>query len=137
MAKVLGMSWEKCEFYHDQISIFDLVWKLNCIYDTIFCRTFSENCELNKSHLNLFKTFKLLAACFKNWSRQIDPCFISTSYRTVPSAIRQIFNEFLIFCDLFHKPIREWNNGKIWETSKVFVNIARVYCEITIIRNKI
>ena len=50
---------------------------------------------------------------------------ISTSYRTVPSPIWQIFFEFLMFCNLYHKPIGEWNKGKTWETSKAFVNIAR------------
>ena len=46
-------------------------------------------------------------------------------YRTVPSAIWEIFSEFFIFCNLFHEPLGEWNNSKIWETRKIFANIAR------------
>ena len=29
-----------------------------------------------------------------------------------------------LFCNLFHKPLGEWNNSKIWETRKTFTNIA-------------
>ena len=45
--------------------------------------------------------------------------------RTVPSAIWEIFSEFLIFCNLFHEPLGERNNSKILETRKIFANIAR------------
>ena len=44
---------------------------------------------------------------------------LSSCYRTVPSATWEIFSEFLIFCNLFR------NNSKIWETRKIFPNIAR------------
>ena len=47
---------------------------------------------------------------------------LSSCYRTVPSAIWEIISEFLIFCDLFHEPLSEWNNSKIWETRKIFPN---------------
>ena len=50
---------------------------------------------------------------------------ISTSYRKVPSAIWQIFSEFLILRDLFYVALGEWNKGKIWKMSKVFANIER------------
>ena len=32
---------------------------------------------------------------------------ISSCYRTVPSAIWEIFSEFHIFCNLFHEPLGE------------------------------
>ena len=32
---------------------------------------------------------------------------IRSRYRTVPSAIWEIFSEFLIFCNLFHEPLGE------------------------------
>ena len=32
---------------------------------------------------------------------------ISSCYRTLPSAIWEIFSEFLIFCNLFHEPLGE------------------------------
>ena len=32
---------------------------------------------------------------------------IRSCYRTVPSAIWEIFSEFLIFCSLFHEPLGE------------------------------
>ena len=32
---------------------------------------------------------------------------LSSCYRTVPSAIWEIFSEFLIFCNLFHEPLGE------------------------------
>ena len=32
---------------------------------------------------------------------------INSCYRTVPSAIWEIFSEFLIFCNLFHEPLGE------------------------------
>ena len=50
---------------------------------------------------------------------------ISSCYRTVPSAIWEIFSEFLISCNLFCEPLDEWNNSKIWETRKIFANIVR------------
>ena len=58
---------------------------------------------------------------------------ISSCYRTAPSAIWEIFSEFLIFCNLLHKPLGKWNNSKIREMRKIFVNIARCnnYCAIT------
>ena len=40
---------------------------------------------------NMFKELKELRSC----------------YRTVPSAIWEIFSEFLIFCNLFHEPLGE------------------------------
>ena len=57
---------------------------------------------------------------------------IGTSYRTVPRVVWQIFYESFIFCDFFffHKPLGEWNNSKIWDASKIFVNIAQAYCAI-------
>ena len=51
---------------------------------------------------------------------------IGTSYRTVPSPIREIFSEFLIFWNL-----GEWNSSKIWETWKIFANIVRGQSAIT------
>ena len=51
--------------------------------------------------------------------------FIGSCHRTVPSTIWEIFSEFLIFCNLFQEPLGEWNNSKIWETRKIFANIAR------------
>ena len=48
---------------------------------------------------------------------------ISTSYRTEPSAIWQIFTSFSYFAI--------WNKSKIWETCKIFVNITRGYCATT------
>ena len=42
-----------------------------------------------------------------------------------PSAILEIFSEFLIFCNIFHEPLGKWNNSKIWEARKVFANIAQ------------
>ena len=43
---------------------------------------------------------------------------ISTSYRTVPSAIWQRVSHIF---NLFHEPLDEWNNCKIWETRKIIV----------------
>ena len=45
--------------------------------------------------------------------------------RMVPSAIWEIFSEFLIFCNLFYEPLGKWNNSKIWEKRKIFANITR------------
>ena len=50
---------------------------------------------------------------------------ISTCYRTLLSAIWEIFSEFLIFYNLFHESLGEWNNSKIWEMRKIFANIAQ------------
>ena len=50
---------------------------------------------------------------------------LSSCYRTVSSAIWEIFSEFFIFCNLFHESLGELNNSKIWETRKIFANIAR------------
>ena len=47
------------------------------------------------------------------------------------SEIWQIFYKLLLFCSLFPKPLDEWNNSKIWNNSKTFVNIARGYRAIT------
>ena len=50
---------------------------------------------------------------------------IRSCYRTVPSAIWEKFSEFHTFCNLFHEPLGKWNKSKIWETRKIFANIAR------------
>ena len=52
---------------------------------------------------------------------------IRTSYCTVPSAIWQIFSSVSYFATYFGK----LNNSKVWETSKVFVNVAKGYCATT------
>ena len=53
---------------------------------------------------------------------------ISSCYRTVPSAIWKIPSKFLTFCCLFHEPLSERNNRKLWETRNIFANIARGNC---------
>ena len=53
---------------------------------------------------------------------------INTGYRTVSGAIWQIFSVFLIFYILFHEPLDEWNNRKIWETREIF----DILCEATV-----
>ena len=63
--------------------------------------------------------------CLSDELRFSDICTISSCYRTVPSAIWEIFSEFLIFWNLFHEPLGEINSSKIWETRKIFANIAR------------
>ena len=40
------------------------------------------------------------------------------------NAIWEILSEFLIFCNFSYEPSGEWNNSKIWEIRKIFVNIA-------------
>ena len=51
---------------------------------------------------------------------------ISTSYHTPPSTIWSIFSKFLIFCDLFHDPLGEWNNSKIWKAITIFTILYKV-----------
>ena len=80
----------------------------------------------DKSHLYLIKNKIVIFPLFQPIKLQIFCILtISSCYRTVPSAIWEIFSEFLIFCNLFHEPLGEWNNSKIWETRKIFANIAR------------
>ena len=50
---------------------------------------------------------------------------LCSCYCMVSSAIWEIFSEFLIFFNLFQEPLGKWNNSKIWETRKIFTNIAR------------
>ena len=50
---------------------------------------------------------------------------ICSCYRTVLRAIWQIFSGFFMFCNLFHEPLAEWSNSKIWETRTIIANIAR------------
>ena len=52
-------------------------------------------------------------------------------YRTVPSAIWEIFSEFVIFCKLSDEPLGKRNKSKIWETRKIFANIATKQPAIT------
>ena len=40
----------------------------------------------------------------------------------------QYFPSFSYFADLFHKPLGEWNNSKIWETRKILV----ILCDINV-----
>ena len=40
------------------------------------------------------------------------------------------YANFVIFYDLFHQRLGEWNNSKKWETSEIFLNIAQGYCTI-------
>ena len=51
---------------------------------------------------------------------------IVTSYRNM-SPIWQVFYKFLIFWNLNQEPLGKWNSSKIWEMSKIFVNIAWGY----------
>ena len=39
--------------------------------------------------------------------RKNERIMISSCYRTVPSAIWEIFSKFLVFCNLFHEPLGE------------------------------
>ena len=50
---------------------------------------------------------------------------ISSCYRTVPSALWEIFSQFLIFRNLFHEPLGKWSNRKKWETRKIFSKYFR------------
>ena len=50
---------------------------------------------------------------------------VSSCYLTAPSAIWDIFSDFLIFRNFFHEPLGKWNNSKIWEARKIFVYIAQ------------
>ena len=47
--------------------------------------------------------------------------WIACCYRTVSNVIWEIFSEFFIFCKLFHEPLGDWNNSKIWGTRKIFI----------------
>ena len=40
----------------------------------------------------------------------------------------QYFPNFSYFADLFHEPLGEWNNSKIWETRKILA----ILCEINL-----
>ena len=51
--------------------------------------------------------------------------YIYTCYCTVLSAIWDILPEILISCNLLHELLRDRNNSKLWETRKIFANIAR------------
>ena len=77
---------------------------------------------LNEVYLQEWKFGRIFSKGVENFGTHF---FISSCYRVAPSAIWEIFSEFLIFCNLFHKPSGEWNNSKIWETRKTFANIAR------------
>ena len=65
--------------------------------------------------------------------RMMDPTVsvpskgICSCYRTVPSAIWEIFSEFLIFCNLFFELLGERNNSKIWKTRKISANIRQIF----------
>ena len=71
---------------------------------------------------SILMILKLLCNTSMIWMIFIKTC---SCYRTVTSAIWEIFSEFLIFCNLFYEPLGELNNSKIWETRKIFANIAR------------
>ena len=47
-------------------------------------------------------------------------------FRTLPSLRRQLLYKVLI-CELFQEPLGERNNNKVWETSKIFDNMAPDY----------
>ena len=85
------------------------------------CKSFELVKWVNPSNelIWLFEQFYL------DFPRSFILVMISSCYRTVPSAIWEIFSKFIIFCNLFHEPLGEWNNSKIWETRKIFANIAR------------
>ena len=51
----------------------------------------------------------------------------------VPSTIWEIFSEFATFCDLFYDPIYERHNSKIYETKKIFANIARSIVQLLLL----
>lgn len=99
------------------------------------------NTELYSGRMNLVKLFMKilkLEVCpihLLFMEKRILVCInsvaIHTSCCTEPSSIWQIFYKFFIFCDLLHKPSGQWNNCKIWQPSKIFVNIARGYFAIT------
>ena len=65
-------------------------------------------------------------------SQMLSLVDLISSYRTLPRAIWEIFSELLIFCNLFHELLDDWNNSKILETRKVFANIAsgNITCSI-------
>ena len=54
-----------------------------------------------------------------------------TGKALVIARCRVQYKKNLLFRDLFYEPLGEWNNSQIWETSKIFANIARGSCAIT------
>ena len=46
----------------------------------------------------------------------------------MPSAIWEIFSEFLILRKLFHEFLIEWNNSKIWEMREIFPIMQEKTC---------
>ena len=82
--------------------------------------------EINKPVLAHKKLLRVNITLYRK--RKFIYCFIrynnSSCYRTLPSAIWQIFRDFLINCNLHNEPSDQWNDNQIWERKEIFVNIA-------------
>ena len=50
---------------------------------------------------------------------------ISSCSHTMPSAIWEIFSEFLTFCNIFKEPLGEWKNRKTYEARKIIAKYEK------------
>ena len=82
--------------FNEFISIFPL-WKSNVIFFL-----FSKTVKILKTE---YKYGQYCTPLTQSDCRYIFVLVISSCYRTVPSAIWEIFSEFLIFYNLFHEPL--------------------------------
>ena len=95
-------SWIRIEFYH---------WHEKCVSSITAQVPLSLKSCYCTVQSAIWLTFSEFLIFCKIWEmRKICSC-----YRAVTSAIWEIFSEFLIFCNLFHEPLGQWNNSKIWE----------------------
>ena len=92
----------------------------SCKFCEIFKKIFFYRTSLVAASVHLWchKFFWLFILCI--WRIII----LSRCYRTVQSAIWEIFSERLMFCN-FRRRLGEWNNSKTWETRIIFANIER------------
>ena len=147
---IICFSWKHLKYFIkkfswivEEVALLVTCWKLNVIaisvdlhekYDEDKRQTVVENSKdrdknniICTNHLVEFhiKYISNQKYCCNSWNQESCYCTESSCNRTVPSAIWEIFPEFLLFFNLFHEPLYESNNSKIWETRKLFANIER------------
>ena len=121
-------------FSHTIISLLLVVFIGMNTFKILFIRSVLPHCAtVSSSQWNCNKNIY----CNKKRNEQV-PTYICMciyiyiyiySYRTVPSTIwpiGQYFLSFSCFADLFHEPLGEWNNNKIWETREILAMLCKI-----------
>ena len=106
---------------------YTLVWRM--LWRILYSKQYStwlSNHSVTKN--KAIKLWNYLCEKKNKKTQSIKICKTWNSYYTVLSKLWKIHYDFLIIRGLFQETSGDGTNSKIWEISKILVNITRGYC---------